>query len=214
MKAKTSEGAFFMPDQEIEKKEDIISANGDIDSQETSEWLEALDDVVEHRGAPRANFLLARLLQHAYSRGMQLPFFPNTPYINTIPVEDQPAYPGDRTIERRIKSIIRWNAMALVVRGNKKFPGIGGHISTYASAATLYEVGFNHFFRAKGDNFQGDLVYMQGHASPGIYARAFLESSPLVNAGFLGISHRIHGAVPHLRDLPGAVCPLPARPRH
>lgn len=164
-----------MLDQEIKKKEDIASANGDIDSQETSEWLEALDDVVTHQGTRRANFLLSQLLQHAYSKGMELPFFPNTPYINSIPVENQPAYPGDRIIERRIKSIIRWNAMALVVRGNKKFPGIGGHISTYASAATLYEVGFNHFFRAKGDNFDGDLVYMQGHASPGIYARAFLE---------------------------------------
>jgi pyruvate dehydrogenase E1 component len=164
-----------MLDQEIQNRENIISDNSDIDAQETFEWLEALDDVVKHRGEDRANFLLTQLLSHSYSKGRQLPFFPNTPYINTIPVEDQPAYPGDRKIERRIKSIMRWNAMALVVRANKKFPGIGGHISTYASAATLYEVGFNHFFRAKGDNFEGDLVYMQGHASPGIYARAFLE---------------------------------------
>lgn len=160
--------------QEIEISENS-HAGEDVDPGETAEWLEALDQVLTYRGAERARFLLSQLFRHTYFKGQQLPFFPNTPYINTIPVEEQPRYPGDRQIERRIKSIIRWNAMALVVRANKQYPGIGGHISTYASAATLYEVGFNHFFRAKGDNFEGDLVYMQGHASPGIYARAFIE---------------------------------------
>ena len=149
--------------------------NGDIDFDETSEWLEALEEVIKIRGPERAKFLLSQLMQFTYDRGHQLPFFPNTPFVNTLPASKQPPYPGDRPIERRIKSIIRWNAMAMVVRANKKFDGLGGHISTYASAATLYEVGFNHFFRAKGDDFDGDLIYFQGHASPGIYARAFVE---------------------------------------
>jgi pyruvate dehydrogenase E1 component len=120
-------------------------------------------------------YLLEQLQLHAYENGVRLPFTANTPFINTIPAEEQPPFPGNRDIERRIKSIIRWNAMAMVVRANIASPGIGGHISTYASAATLYEVGFNHFFRGKGDNHSGDLIYFQGHASPGIYARAFLE---------------------------------------
>src|SRR5207244_6327826 len=107
--------------------------------------------------------------------GASLPVTSTTPYVNTIPVEREPPYPGDREIERRIKSIIRWNAMAMVVEANQKAHGIGGHISTYASAATLYEVGFNHFFRGRNDNHTGDIIYFQGHASPGIYARAFLE---------------------------------------
>jgi pyruvate dehydrogenase E1 component len=112
---------------------------------------------------------------HAYQSGVRMPFSANTPYINTIPADRQPPYPGSREIERRIKSLVRWNAMAMVVRANREEEGIGGHISTYASAATLYEVGFNHFFRAPSDTYEGDLVYFQGHASPGIYARAFLE---------------------------------------
>src|SRR5262249_52489088 len=115
------------------------------------------------------------LLHHAAKQGQTLPQVLNTPYINTIPVEAQPPYPGDSAIEWRIRSIVRWNAMAMVVRANKKYPGIGGHISTYASAATLYEVAFNHFFRGKNGGRSGDQVYFQGHAAPGIYARAFLE---------------------------------------
>src|SRR4029453_15037084 len=99
----------------------------------------------------------------------------NTPYINNIPADKQPPFPGSREIERRIKSLVRWNAIAMVVRANREESGIGGHISTYASAATLYEIGFNHFFRGKGKNHEGDVIYFQGHASPGIYARAFLE---------------------------------------
>jgi len=142
---------------------------------EKREWLDSLDYVLETQGAERVRELLKDLQIHAGQQGVQLPFSANTPYINTIPVEQQPPYPGSREIERRIKSLIRWNAMAMVVRANRLHSGIGGHISTYASAATLYEVGFNHFFRGKDGDHQGDLIYFQGHASPGIYARAFLE---------------------------------------
>ncbi|MFQ6115212.1 MAG: pyruvate dehydrogenase (acetyl-transferring), homodimeric type, partial [bacterium] len=151
------------------------SFNGDTDLEETEEWLEALEDVIHFKGEERTRFLLNKLVERGHKEGIDLPFTANTPYVNTIPVEKQPPYPGDRAIERRIKSIIRWNAMAMVVRANLKYPGIGGHISTYASAATLFEVGFNHFFRARSENFEGDQIYFQGHASPGIYARAYLE---------------------------------------
>jgi pyruvate dehydrogenase E1 component len=148
----------------------------DEDIDETEEWLSAFEDVVEIEGHDRAQFLLKKLLERGYQRNVSLPFTGNTPYINTIPVDEEPAYPGDRAIERRIKSITRWNAMAMVVRANKKYAGLGGHISTFASAATLYQVGFHHFFRGRGEGgFDGDLVYFQGHASPGIYAQAFLE---------------------------------------
>ncbi|HEY9016214.1 MAG TPA: pyruvate dehydrogenase (acetyl-transferring), homodimeric type, partial [Gemmatimonadales bacterium] len=147
----------------------------DTDVDETEEWLSALEEVVELEGGERGQYLLKKLLEKGYEKDVTLPFTGNTPYINTIPVTKQPPYPGDRTIERRIKSIVRWNAMALVVRANKKFPGIGGHISTFASSATLYQVGFHHFFRGRGpDGFGGDLVFFQGHGSPGIYAQAFL----------------------------------------
>ncbi len=147
----------------------------EIEEIERQEWLESLDYVIQSGGPERAREILKTLQAHAFAEGIQLPFSANTPFINTIPLEDQPNYPGSREIERRIKSIIRWNAMAMVVRANKHENGIGGHISTYASAATLYEVGFNHFFRAPSDDFMGDFVFFQGHASPGIYARAFLE---------------------------------------
>ena len=147
----------------------------DIDLAETREWLESLDAVITARGEERARFLLERLLDHAYRRTVPLPA-PTTPYVNTIPRHEQPPFPGDRRLERKIKSLVRWNAMAMVVRANRATEGLGGHISTYQSAATLYEVGFNHFFRGRGESgFGGDLVYYQGHASPGIYARAFLE---------------------------------------
>ncbi len=142
---------------------------------ETREWIESLDYVIETGGPAHTSRLLAALEAHARRRGVERPFTANTPYVNTIRVEDQVPLPGSREIERRIKSLIRWNALAMVVRANRQSEGIGGHISTYASAATLYEVGFNHFFRAKGPSGGGDLIYFQGHASPGIYARAFLE---------------------------------------
>jgi pyruvate dehydrogenase E1 component len=145
------------------------------DDPEAREWLDSLDYVLEHSGAERAAELLSRLQARAADRGVRLPFSANTPQINTIPASAQPVYPGDQEIERRIKSLVRWNAMAMVVRANREEEGIGGHISTYASAATLLEVGFNHFFRARREGFGGDQIYFQGHASPGIYARAFLE---------------------------------------
>jgi len=144
---------------------------------EALEWVASFDDVAEIEGEGRAVDLLRRLQLRAQQRGIRLPFSANTPYINTIGPEEQPAYPGDRDMERRVKSLVRWNALAMVVRANREETGIGGHISTYASAATLYEVGFNHFFRGKngGDDAPVDMVFFQGHAAPGIYARAFLE---------------------------------------
>jgi pyruvate dehydrogenase E1 component len=142
---------------------------------ENQEWLESLDYVLQRGGPERVSRLLRQLQVHAQEFGVKLPFTANTPYINTIPVEKHPPFPGSREIERRIKSIIRWNAMAMVIRANRLETGIGGHISTYASAATLYEIGFNYFFHAKTKEHEGDVIYFQGHASPGIYARAFLE---------------------------------------
>lgn len=143
---------------------------------ETKEWLYSLDYVLEHGGPDRVREILQQLQIRAHKAGISIPFTANTPYINTIPREKQPPFPGDREIERRIKSLIRWNAMAMVIRANKLESGIGGHISTYASAATLFEIGFNHFFKGRGENgYDGDQIYFQGHASPGIYARAFLE---------------------------------------
>ncbi|RIK66698.1 MAG: pyruvate dehydrogenase (acetyl-transferring), homodimeric type [Planctomycetota bacterium] len=147
----------------------------DADPVETREWLESLEAVVGAQGPERAQFLLTALHDWARTRGVAVPFNANTPYVNTIPVNRQPPYPGDRAIERRLKSYMRWNAMALVVRANRRSPGIGGHISTYASAATLLEVGFNHFFRANTPERTGDQIYFQGHCAPGIYARAYLE---------------------------------------
>jgi pyruvate dehydrogenase E1 component len=149
--------------------------NSEIEEVETSEWLYSLDYVLEHGGPERVKELLQQLQIRAHKAGVHIPFSANTPYINTIPREQQTPFPGNREIERRIKSLIRWNAMAMVVKANKLEEGIGGHISTYASAATLYEIGFDHFFRGKGEGYDGDQIYFQGHASPGIYARAFLE---------------------------------------
>jgi pyruvate dehydrogenase E1 component len=142
---------------------------------ETAEWLEAFDQIVEEGGSERAQFLLNRLIDRASMAGVKYLAGLNTPYINTIPAEEEVPYPGDREIERRLKSYLRWNAMAMVVRANKYDTGIGGHISTYASLATLLEVGFNHFFRARISDQPGDFVYFQGHASPGVYSRAYLE---------------------------------------
>jgi pyruvate dehydrogenase E1 component len=153
----------------------MYRGDGDIDAAETKEWLDSFKAVLQSEGPDRARFLLRQLEDTAARDGVSLPFTANTPYINTIPAEQQPPFPGSREIERRIKSIIRWDAMAMVVRANKHSPGIGGHISTYASAATLLEIGFNHFFRGPDAPGGPDQVCFQGHASPGIYARAFLE---------------------------------------
>src|SRR5712692_5880415 len=152
-----------------------VHANGDNDAAETQEWMNALKGGWQTGGPTRAASLPTQLRHEAVRHGVEIPFTANTPYINTIPPYREPPYPGSREIERRIKSLVRWNAMAMVVRANKKESGIGGHISTYASAATLLEVGFNHFFRGPDGPGGGDQVYLQGHASPGIYARAFLE---------------------------------------
>jgi pyruvate dehydrogenase E1 component len=146
-----------------------------LDDVEIQEWLESLDSVLQSSGPDVALEILERLRAHAEVVGLDLPFTANTPYANTIPLSLEPPYPGDQQLERKIKSLVRWNALAMVVRANRVEHNIGGHISTYASAATLYEVGFNHFFRARTPEFEGDTVYFQGHASPGIYARAFLE---------------------------------------
>jgi pyruvate dehydrogenase E1 component len=147
----------------------------DVDPAETQEWLESIDSVLRTYGPERAHFLLEQMIDHARRSGAYLPYSPNTAYLNTIPTGQEPVYPGDRAIEKRLEAYIRWNAMAMVVQANRKSSEYGGHIATYASSATLYEVGFNHFWRAPSEDHGGDLVYMQGHSSPGIYARAYLE---------------------------------------
>jgi pyruvate dehydrogenase E1 component len=158
----------------------------DVDPAETQEWIESLDAVVERHGRPRARFLLLKLLEQARARNVGVPALRSTDYINTIPPEREPWFPGDEHVERRIRAYIRWNAAVMVTRANRPDIGVGGHIATYASSASLYEIGFNHFFRGKGgddaggkgseeDPQHGDQIFVQGHASPGIYARAFLE---------------------------------------
>ena len=145
----------------------------DPDPEETAEWIDALDGVLEHEGENRAHYLIERLIETARENGADIPYSANTAYINTIPADKQPPYPGDPDLEVRIHSFIRWNAMAMVVRANRD-SNVGGHIASFASAAVLYDVGFNHFFHAPTEDHAGDLVYFQGHSSPGVYARAFL----------------------------------------
>ncbi|MFT7488493.1 MAG: pyruvate dehydrogenase E1 component, partial [Candidatus Promineifilaceae bacterium] len=174
---------------------DTTQNQADHDAIETREWLESLDEVLARSGRERVKDLLRDLSVHAHTKDVRLPFTANTPYINTIPFEDQPPYPGNRDIERQIKNAVRWNAMAMVVRANRESAGIGGHISTYSSAATLYEVGYNHFFRAKSEDHPGDFVYSQGHAAPGMYARAFVE-------GRLSVDH-LANFRRELQDKPG-----------
>src|SRR6202165_2280719 len=147
----------------------------DADPQETGEWLESLDALVASEGTVRARFIIGKLLERARRLQLPVPSLVSTPYINTIPPEQEPWFPGDEEMERRIRRIVRWNAAVMVTRANKKSEGIGGHLSTYASAASLYEVGFNHFFRGKDDGRAGDQIYYQGHAAPGMYSRAYLE---------------------------------------
>ncbi len=152
-----------------------VEAPEDLNPVETGEWLQSLDQIIDEDGPDRASYLLQRLLDRASNTGVPAPLRWNTPYINTIPVDEELPYPGNRAIERRIKSLVRWNAMAMVVRQNKYDPNIGGHISTYSSLATLTEVGLNHIFKASYGDQPGDFIYFQGHASPGMYARAYLE---------------------------------------
>jgi pyruvate dehydrogenase E1 component len=147
----------------------------DSDPAETREWLESIDSVLRVHGAERAHYLLERVIDYTRRSGAYLPFRPNTAYVNSISVAQEQEYPGDRALERRIEAYIRWNAMAMVVQANRQSSEYGGHIASYASAATLYEVGFNHFWRAPDDGHAGDMVFVQGHSSPGIYARAYLE---------------------------------------
>ena len=147
----------------------------DIDPEETQEWLESLDSVLEREGPQRAHFLLERLIDKTRRSGAYLPFSAKTAYVNTIPLSQQRSIPGDQAIEHSIRSVIRWNAAAMVVHANRKSSELGGHIASFASAATLYDVGFMHFFRAPNEEHKGDLVFFQGHSAPGVYARAFLE---------------------------------------
>src|SRR3712207_5246969 len=147
----------------------------DTDPLETQEWRDALDSVLEFEGPERAHFLLQQVIGIARRKGAPVPYSANTPYLNTIPPERQERHPGDRAIEHRIRSLIRWNALAIVLRANKHSSELGGHIASFQSAATLYDVGFQHFWHAPTENHGGDLVFIQGHSSPGIYARAFLE---------------------------------------
>ena len=167
-----------IPQKNIKSKEKKVYAkpNGsDIDPIETQEWLDSLSAVINKDGSDRAHYLLKKLIDETYKEGINKPLTRNTPYTNTISPENEIKSPGDQNIERKIRSLIRWNAAAMVVKANKKNPELGGHIGTFASAATLYDVGMNHFWRAKNNKFGGDLIYFQGHSAPGMYARAYLE---------------------------------------
>ena len=172
-----------------------VEAPDDLDPIETSEWVEALDEIIDAAGPDRASYLLNRLMERATSLGVQAPLRWNTPYINTITTDEEVAYPGDRALERVIKSLVRWNAAAMVVRANKYDANIGGHIATYASLATLLEVGYNHFFHGSHSGEPGDFIYFQGHSSPGVYSRAYLE-------GRLG-EKNLENFRHELRDTPG-----------
>ena len=165
----------ILPQKKNKNEKIEIVKNGDIDPIETKEWLESLSAVLENDGKNRAQFLIKQLIEHSYKEGSDLVLSRNTPYINTISPEEEKKSPGDQNMERKIRSLIRWNSAAMVVRANKKNPELGGHIGTFASAATLYDVGMNHFWRSKNNKFGGDLIYFQGHSAPGMYARAYLE---------------------------------------
>jgi pyruvate dehydrogenase E1 component len=160
--------------EDLQKTEEEIGGV-DRDPQETSEWLEAFDQLRVYHGEERARYIIRQLHRNALHNAVELPELVQTPYVNSIPRDEEPTFPGDEALEKKIRSIVRWNAAVMVHRANKKIDGIGGHIATYASACTLYEVGFNHFFRSRENGQPGDMIYFQGHASPGMYARAFLE---------------------------------------
>jgi pyruvate dehydrogenase E1 component len=177
----------------------------DIDPDETTEWLDSFDSIVEQSGRDRARFLLMKLLERARASQIGFPATVSTPYVNTIPADQEPWFPGDEHLERRIRAYIRWNAAVMVTRANSKDSGIGGHLSTYAASASLYEVGFNHFFRGKSTGLAGDQVLFQGHGSPGIYARAFVEGrldeEQLDNFRFEVAGHGL-SSYPHPRLMP------------
>ena len=220
-------------------REGVASYLPDIDPEETDEWLESFDELLERQGPARARYLMLRLLERAGEQQVAIPSLTTTDYVNTIPTENEPWFPGDEEVERRYRAWIRWNAAIMVHRAQRPGIGVGGHISTYASSAALYEVGFNHFFRGKDHPGGGDQVFFQGHASPGMYARAFLEGrltedqldgfrqenshpgrraavlpAPAADARLLGVPDGVDGPRPDERDLPGPVQPVPARPRH
>ena len=177
----------------------------DTHPQETEEWLDSLDSVIDADGATRARFIMAKLLERAHERDVGVPVAISTPYINTIPPELEPDFPGDEELERRIRRIVRWNAATMVTKANLMADGIGGHLSSFASSSMLYDVGFNHFFRGKADGTPGDHVYFQGHASPGIYSRSFLEYR-LDESHLDGFRREIDGgglsSYPHPRLMP------------
>jgi pyruvate dehydrogenase E1 component len=183
-----------------------MAAKPDIDPLETQEWLDALEAVLENEGTERAHYLIERLVDKARRSGAYLPFSANTAYLNTIPVTHQPKFPGDRAMERRIRSFIRWNAMAMVVQANRLSTELGGHISSFASSATLFDVGLNHFFRGASADQGGDLVFFQGHSAPGIYARAYLEGR-LSEEQLYNFRQEVDGiglpSYPHPKLMPG-----------
>ena len=149
--------------------------HSDVDPQETQEWIESLEAVLQEEGVERAHYLLESLIEKARRSGAHLPYTATTAYINSIPAGQEPTMPGDQTIEATIRNAIRWNALMMVLRGSKKDLELGGHISSFASSAMLYDVGFNHFFRAPNEKDGGDYLFVQGHVSPGIYSRAYIE---------------------------------------
>ncbi|CAM5687249.1 Pyruvate dehydrogenase E1 component OS=Streptomyces rimosus subsp. rimosus (strain ATCC / DSM 40260 / JCM 4667 / NRRL 2234) OX=1265868 GN=aceE PE=4 SV=1 [Streptomyces rimosus subsp. rimosus] len=234
-----SEGTAWLPGSDrnpIHIIGGLPSQVPDFDPEETQEWLDSLDAAVDERGRERARYLMLRLIERAREKRVAVPEMRSTDYVNTIPTAAEPEFPGDEAMEARITAWNRWNAAAMVTRGSRL--GLGGHIATFASAAWLYETGFQHFFRGQEADGSGDQLYIQGHASPGIYARAYLEGRltedqldalpPGEPAGdglpsyphprrlpwLLGVPHRLHGPRPALRDLPGALQPLPGAPRH
>ena len=174
-KVKPETNGNLNPIKQVKKVFAEPASKDDIDPLETDEWIESLNSVIENDGPSRASYLLNKVIDQAYKSGLVLPDTRTTPYINTIPPEIEVKSPGDQNIEKKIRAYIRWNAAAMVVKANKKSPELGGHIGTFASAATLYDVGMNHFWRAKNNKFGGDLIYFQGHSAPGMYARAYLE---------------------------------------
>ncbi|HYR63474.1 MAG TPA: pyruvate dehydrogenase (acetyl-transferring), homodimeric type [Actinomycetota bacterium] len=185
--------------------EEVTGRPPDLDPGETQEWVESIREVIDLRGAARARHLLCKQLQVAQECGAGLPDPVSTPYVNTIPADEQPESPGDGALERRVRAYLRWNAVVMVLRANAASEGLGGHLSTYASSAALYETGFNHFFRGKDDGAAGDQVFFQGHASPGIYARAFLEGR-LTEDELDGFRREVGGgglsSYPHPRLMP------------
>ena len=177
----------------------------DVDPIETNDWLASIDSLIREEGIERAQFIIDQVMQQARAGGVSLPSGITTDYVNTIPVSEQPAYPGNLEIERRIRSYVRWNAVMMVLRGQKKDLDLGGHLSTFQSAATMYEVGFNHFFKAATEKNGGDLVFFQGHAAPGMYARAFLEGR-LTEEQLDNFRQEVHGkglsSYPHPKLMP------------